>query len=288
MWGEKLLKARFTEGEKKGNKIGGWYEEMNYNGTMFKIPDMYDCADKLPRGVTYLHWYWEFGEHLDDEFHCREYPVIFGNFSATRCDNYRTRINRGVLGGYVSNWGSSAEEYMQRNCIFLNLASSGYALWSDTYDDSEREELTERTLKELYNRRCSTIKNPLTVRHYTDFTIAPCMFWCGTYIVDSVYLLGKYEVEYTDGTIAYLPVKFGTNIGTGAVKSGARIIKECSYSALAIPTANGYTYEHAYENPYPEKTIANITYVPEESKKDFKVSFEFEGITSRSGGVIIQ
>ena len=65
MWGEKLLKARFPD----GRKIGGWYEPHDCNGVWHQIPPMYDCADKMPKGVTYLHWYWEFGEHLDDEYH---------------------------------------------------------------------------------------------------------------------------------------------------------------------------------------------------------------------------
>ncbi len=288
MWGEKLLKARFVSGPKKGNKIGGWYEMQNYNGTLFKIPDMYDCADKLPRGVTYLHWYWEFGEHLDDEFHCREYPVVFGNFSALSCDNYRVRINRGVKGGFVSNWGSCAPEYMQRNFIYRNLASSGYALWSDSYDDSERDAVKARADHELYNRYLSGIKHPITVRHSTDFTIKPEMFWCGRYIVDEVYMLGKYELTYENGEVAYLPVKFGTNIGTGAVADGARIIGECSYSTLAHKTGGGYVYEHAYENPHPELRIKSIKYIPEESKRDFAVTYEFDGIEKTAGGIIIQ
>jgi hexosaminidase len=270
MWGEKLLKARFPD----GRKIGGWYEPHDCNGVWHQIPPMYDCADKMPKGVTYLHWYWEFGEHLDDEYHSRNYPVVFGNFSALGCDNYRTRINRGVKGAFFSNWGSNAEEYMQRNGQFLGLVTTGYALWSDTYDDSERASLNEKAKLELYNRRNSKIKNPLRVRHYANYIMEHPSFWCGIFIEDAIYLLGNYKVTYSDGTTANLPVKFGTNIGprSDAVK---RNVTETVYSTLPIKESKGYTYEHLYENPYPEKKIERIDYVPAAGKEDIKVEFEF-------------
>lgn len=270
MWGEKLLKARFPD----GRKIGGWYEEGDCNGVKFRIPSMYDCADKMPKGVTYLHWYWEFGEHLDDEYHSRNYPVVFGNFSALGCDNYRTRINRGIKGGFVSNWGSNSEEYMQRNGQYYNLVTTGYAFWSDTYDDSQRGALRDKAIKELYNRRNAKIKHPIRVRHYANYILDHPAFWCGIFIEDEIYVLGHYEVVYTDGTTAELPVKFGTNIGprSDVLKKN---VTETIYSTLPIKETKGYTYEHLYENPYPEKTIDKIEYRPAAGKENIAVTYKF-------------
>jgi hypothetical protein len=235
---------------------------------------MYDCADKMPKGVTYLHWYWEFGDHLDDEYHSRNYPVVFGNFSALGCEHYRRRINRGVGGGFVSNWGSNAEEYMQRNGQYYNLVTTGYALWSDTYDDSEKDALKDRAVAELYRKRNLKIKNPIKVRHAAHHYIDSPPFWCGRFIVDEVYLLGNYEITYGDGTKAYLPVKFGTNIGpfeSPLKKNFTEII----YSTLPIKCKKGYTFEHLYENPYPEKKIESIKYVAVAGKENIKVDYEF-------------
>ena len=269
MWGEKLLKARFPH----GGKIGGWYEEKNYNGVSFRIPWLFRCADMLPEGVNYLHWYWEFGEHLDDEFHAREYPVVFGNFSALRCDNYRTRINRGVKGAFVSNWGSNAVEYMQRNGQFYGLVSTGYALWSDTYDDKDRDALREFTVNELYIKHNSLIKNPIRVRHAAHYSVPGVAFWCGRFIVDEVYMLGDYEVTYKDGTKHYLPVKLGTNIAN--ISASKREVIEAVYSTMPIKTGSGYIFEHVYENPNPESEIISVKYIPREGKTDIKVDYEF-------------
>ena len=270
IWGEKLLKARFPD----GRKIGGWYEESLCNGVKFRIPEMFDCADKMPKGVTYLHWYWEFGDHLDDEYHSRNYPVVFGNFSALGCVNYRARINRGVKGGFVSNWGSNAEEYMQRNGQYLTLVTTGYALWSDTYNDSDKEALMEKAKTELYRMHNSKIKNPIRVRHYANYLVDHPAFWCGIFITDDIYLLGNYRVTYSDGTVASLPVKFGTNIGprNGALKKN---VTETLYSTLPIEERRGYTYEHLYENPYPEKKIEKIEYKPASGKENITVNYEF-------------
>ncbi len=271
MWGEKLLKARFPD----GRRIGGWYEEHDCNGVKFRIPSMYDCADKMPKGVTYIHWYWEFGEHLDDEFHSRNYPVVFGNFSALRCDHFRRRINRGIKGGFVSNWGSNAEEYMQRNGQYLALVTTGYALWSDTYDDSDRDVLESKAITELYRKHNLNVKNPIKVRHAAHHVIDSPAFWCGRFIVDEIYVLGHYVVTYSDGTTAELPVKFGTNVGSfnSPIKKN---FYEILYSTLPIKTKDGNLFEHLYENPYPEKKIEKIEYIPNPGKENIKVDYTFD------------
>lgn len=269
MWAEKLLKARYTD----GSKIGGWYEEKYYNGVRFMIPWMFRCADMLPEGVTYLHWYWSFGEHLDDEFHARKCPVVFGNFEALKCKNYRARIRRGVLGGFVSNWGSCAAEYMQRNLQYHRLVSSALAMWSDSYDTADAEELNDYTLRTLYAQYSATVKHPLRVVHTAHHSVPHSRFWCGIFIEDAVYLLGHYELTYEDGTTVRLPVKLGTNVGPYAATESD--ICEAAYSTMATPSGEGYMYEHLYENPYPAKKVVSVNYVPMAGKEEIRVDFSF-------------
>ena len=273
MWAEKLLKARYTN----GNRIGGWNEVQTFqNGVRYQIPWLFRCADMLSPDITYLHWYWSFGEHLDDEYHAREYPAVFGNFSALSCENFRARINRGIKGGFVSNWGSFAPEYMQRNFQYYDLISTGYALWSDTYDSSDAAWLGEHTFATLYEQYCATVRHPLVVRHAAHHSVPQKRFWCGVFVTDDKYLLGHYQLTYTDGTVATLPVKLGTNIANSAASEAER--KEASYSTLPIKNGETYLFEHTYENPHPDKKIASVTYVPAKGKEDIKVDYTFPEI----------
>ncbi len=272
MWAEKLLKARMNY---NGYKIGGWYDESDCNGVKFQVPDMWQCADLLPRDVTYLHWYWSFGEHLDDEFHARGMKSIFANFSAVSCQNYRTRMRRGTLGGVVSNWGSLSREYMQRNRQYFELVSTAYALTSANYDTDRKSELIRNTYSELYERYLATLSHPLTVTHRAHHSMKYKPFYCGIFIEDEEYLLGDYAVTYTDGTVAMLPVKYGTNIGPADADVENVSAKEASYSTLPIEHEGGCTYRHAYENPHPEGKIEKIEYIPRAGKEEIKVSFDF-------------
>lgn len=271
MWGEKLLRARWDE--RDGAKVGGWFDEKDHHGITYKIPDLYECADKMPEGITYLNWYYVFGEHLDDEYHSRNYPVVFGNFEIANCQNFRSRINRGVLGGFVSNWGTNAFELMQKNHALFHLASASYALWSEDYDSNRIDELQEKTFEELFNLHNSKIKAPIKVRHNTNYLSGYVRQQNGVFAEDN-HLLGNYEVTYTDGAKAYLPVKYGTNIGYRFSNTPSGL-KEISYATLPIRYPDGYVYEHWYENPYPEKTVSTITYVPYESKKHLVMEYYF-------------
>ncbi len=277
MWGEKLLKAISPTGK----HYGGWYDEKDYNGIKFKVPDMYMCADKMPSGVTFLQWYWIFGKHLDRVYHDNGYPMVFGNFTAISCEDFRERIDWGCKGGFVSNWGSNEEEYMQRNLQYYNLISTAYAFWSADYDYARRAELNEITMQENYRRHYSGKKNLIRVLHTTEHAIPFKHFWCGSFITDADYLLGHYELRYTDGTNALFPVKYGSNISCcrfgedkefnpdDGVSSSA--LHEVSGAALPRILDNTIYYECAFENPHPDKEIAGISYVPCEEKKDISV-----------------
>ena len=273
MWGEKLLRARIDG--RGGLKVGGWCEEHTYkDGSTFRTPDMFRCADKMPKGVTYLHWYYGFGEHTDDEYHCRNYPVIFGNFCIDGCKSFRTRIGRGIKGGFMSNWGSCAPEYMQRNHQYYHLISSAYALWSEDFDSADMPKLRNMTFNEMFRHHNRKVKNPLKVRHNAVYQTAHGYFWCGRFIEDKEYLLGHYEVTYADSEVARLPVKFGTNISSHYSNTEAGL-REVAYSALPRPYHDGYLYEHWYENPRPDKEITEIKYIPEPEKENIGVEFNF-------------
>jgi len=279
MWGEKLLKA---VNKATGRKYGGWYDEKTYpDGTRFQIPSLYECADRMPKGITFLNWYWSFGKEHDRVYHDRGYGMVFGNFNALNCESFRERISWGCKGGFVSNWGSNEDEYMQRNCQYYALIGTAYAFWCDDYDYDYRDVFSRRTMIEAYRRHYKGKKNLIKVVHTTDLNIPYKVFYDGVFIEDSIYLLGHYQLSYSDGTSVSFPVKYGTNITTCDIAGGGEFsIPDCcgssSYKEVSSSTLpdiiDGKLYcECGYENPYPEKTVVGFRYVPLEDKKDVKV-----------------
>jgi hypothetical protein len=181
MWGEKLVKAV----SKQGKHYGGWYTPKQYfDGSWFQVPDMYQCAERMPDGVTFLHWYWIFDYKLDRVYHDHNYPVIFGNFNALECEHFRERISWGTKGGLVSNWGSNEEEYMQRNLQTISLIGTAYAFWCPDFDEERVEFFIEKTMEEDYRHHNQTKQNLIRVVHSTDHHIPFRFFWCGGFIED--------------------------------------------------------------------------------------------------------
>lgn len=279
MWGEKLIKA---VNKTTGRRYGGWYDEKVYpDGTRFQVPTVYPCIDKMPKGITYLNWYWSFGKEHDNNFHSRGYDMVFGNFEVLKCESFKERLEWGCRGGFVSNWGSNEDEYMQRNCQYFNLTSAAYAFWTEGYDTDAADWLSDRVTLENYRRHYKGKKNLIKVTHTTPLNIPFKVFYDGVFIEDEIYMLGNYEVTYDDGTTATFPVKYGTNISTwgtlddeGFVIPDARglsAFKEVSGRTLPLDIDGKRFYECGYENPCPEKTVVGFRYIPLENKKDVKV-----------------
>ena len=281
MWGEKLLKAVGPNGK----HYGGWYDERDFGGIKFKVPDMYECAECMPKNVNFLNWYWEFGTHLDRVYHDHGYKMLFGNFHALECKDYRQRIDWGCRGGFVSNWGSNEPEYMQRNGCYFSLLSTAYAFWSSDYDTPDSNRVADLTLVEAYRMFYKGKDNLIRVTHNADTYHAYHPFWCGGFIEDETYLLGHYRMTYTDGTSVEFPVKYGTNISSSMdgdfmeslevdpeSASQGSTIKETACSTLPKIVDGKARYECAYQNPHPEKTVEGFAYIPCKGKENIKVN----------------
>ena len=269
MWGEKLIKAV----SEKGRHYGGWYSPKTYpNGVVFQVPDMYECADKMPKDVTYLNWYWSFGTHHDRIFHDHGYPMLFGNFNAIKCKDFRQRIDWGCLGGFVSNWGSNEDEYMQRNQQYHTLIGTAYAFWSATYDSDACKKLDDRTFLETYRKHYKGKKNLIKVTHTTNLCIPYQVFYDGVFIEDETYMMGHYRLTYKDGTEVRFPVKYGTNIGSSIDLTGdergddgmpaTAACHEVGSTTLPVKIDGKLFFECGFENPHPEKEIESFTYEP--------------------------
>ena len=261
MWGEKLLKAF----DHSGNPIGGSGHGKGYA----HVPALYPCRDLLPRDVILLHWYNVFNYQYDKVYHDRGFETYYGNLNAMSVERWDLRVSWGIKGGFVSNWSSFAEEYMQRNRQYFELINTAYAFWCDDYEKMGATARTEITMREAYRLKRSKIKNPLYITHTTSHQMPYKYFYDGIFIEDEIYLLGFYEITYEDGTQARLPVKYGTHVGTSHYddylnQSG---FSELSYGTLPRRRGDGWVYECVYENPNPEGKIVGIAYRPAKGKE---------------------
>ncbi len=255
MWGEKMLKSY----DRSGNPVGG-------TGCKGWSPRLYPCRDMLPRDVMILHWYWPFNPKYDDVYHERNMDVVYGNVSVKNVKQWDSRRKRGIHGGFVGNWGSCEEEYLQRNLQYFDLVSGAYAFWCDDFERMGSAAQLDITAKELYRFRNLEVTNPITVVHTTAHKIPFELFYDGVFITDTKYILGHYEVDYADGTTATLPVKYGTNITADSFDdyTTENSFREVMYSALPRLLKDRFVYECTYESPHPNVPITAFRYVPVE------------------------
>ena len=289
MWGDKLLPVVTVKGRTYG---GAGNAATHWPGEKIYIPETYYCQYLLPRDILMFNWYYCFGLQTDFVYHTHGYPTVFGNMSATNVQYWRERRKFGVLGGSFSNWGSYHPEYMQRNNQFYQMISGAFILWSETYEDSRRGEVMEKSFREAFRLHYGdlTEKSHILVTHTTDRKHRYVTFVDGLFIEDEVYHLGRYKVTYTDGTEAFLDVKYGTNISNGEIpctwgEGAAEFNPEstldatalCEVCYSAIPSKqNGITYyTTAYPNPHPEKTVATFEYISESDATVNLLSVEY-------------
>lgn len=263
IWAEKLFDNLWFKGP--GDELHG------YGGTgdaAWDIPRLAECAGEVPKDVILLHWYWSLcsGE-AEKKLLDMGYNMVFGNLQALSLKDYRAR-SRNIPGGFVSNWGSFEEQYMQRNGQNFNLLATAYVFWNGTYDFPESLEIQLKVKDELYARYKKALgENLIEVIHTTDYSKPYHWFYDGIYIVPEDWLIGHHEVIYTDGTKIELPIVYGYNIRssneTETSDSGSEEARTTSYiEVLGASYPEMFDgrmfYKTAYKNPYPEKQIKHI------------------------------
>lgn len=280
MWGEKLLNAQVTI-RNVVHRIGG---AGHGEGTRH-VPALWPCRDLLPRdGITYLHWYWQFNEDYDNIFHERGMRVLFGNMNALATKHLTKRMRRGIRGGFVSNWGAFGVEYMQRNQQYLSLLAAAYAFFCEDFEANGKETMLRLCFEEAYRYRLSQVARPIEITHAVDHAITFEFVWDGIFITDEKYLLGNYELTYRDGTVAYLPVRYGSHIGAKYPKQtvGNSEFTQLLGGALPVAYGDGYAWRTLYEDPHPESAIVAVRYVPVAGKEELALELVGASRTPRT------
>lgn len=255
IWAEKLLKAMAPYGPVGGSGTGDW-----------RVPPLYECAGKIDKDVMMMNWYWMLCDiSFDDVYYKNGYEMYYGNLDTSRLDDYRLRMKKGALGGFLSNWGSLKEEYMQRNVQTFSIVFNALCFWSSEYDTPMSAEYFEYVQDELYRRYCASLGGDcIEIVHKTDMSIEYKRFYDGIFILDEDYLLGNYILSYIDGTTAKLPVKYGYNITNCKVLPDVENAgtKEVLGASHPIVIDGEVCYKTSYKNPYPDKKICGICYEP--------------------------
>lgn len=262
MWGEKLLKAHHFNGAPIGGSGHGKGDA--------HVPALFPCRDLIPRDVIMLHWYNVFNYKYDRIYHDRGFETYYGNLNAMNVKHWDLRVSWGIGGGFVSNWGSFSEEYMQRNQQYFELINTAYAFWCDDYEKMGEKARMELTMRECHRLKKSKVQNPLCITHVTRHKIPYKCFYDGIFIEDDVYMLGSYEISYEDGSVCTLPVKYGTHIGTESYDDYLHqsAFVELSYTTMPQKRGDGWAYECVYENPNPQGRIKGIAYKPLKGRED--------------------
>ena len=237
------------------------------------IPALYEVKDLLPSDVALLNWSWKYETIKDEERELvedRGFTMLYGNFVAHGLNDYKERIAR-TRGGFVSNWGSVEEKYMQRNLQNFNLVSTAWIFWNADYDTPMRAKVIEKTKALLYARyKASLGGDVIEITHATEYFEPFRPFYDGRFIVDEEFHLGNHVVTYEDGSEARLPVYYGYNIASSKIDlsaeayaaSGAAEHKEPVGASLPIYENGALRFKTAYKNPHPEKKIQSIVYEP--------------------------
>lgn len=276
MWGDKLLPVILPTGKNYGGAGGIRYRD---GVALEPHPVLFYCQTMLPKDIVMLHWYYPFGIEYDYVFHRNGFPMVYGNLKAYLVDHWRQRKEMGAKGGAVSNWGSNKPIYMQRNTQYFNIAFAAFAMWSSTYDDDRRIEVWQKVFFECFHRKYGNLseKPYITVTHTTDMLLTYHGFVDGIFIEPEIYRMGQYRLRYTDGTETYFDVTYGENISGGRIACAFgsdplafdpdtlcdAALNEVSYSTVPLSVDGVTYYKTAFLNPYPEKEIESLTYLPE-------------------------
>lgn len=250
--------------DEKGKLCGGLqgYEK----GDSRYVPALYTAIDRLPEDVIITDWYWGF--NFDSVF--QKHEVILSNFSGRSFKGWKTRTQKEikVKGISASNWGRSDYINLQRNCILFTLMYNSHVGWNEEYDDIDKKELSEKTMNEIHDYyrknvlKMTAEKKYIKVDHTTDFHMPYHIFYDGDYVVEEDYHIGDYVISYADGTLHREPVLYGENISNMNLDRNTVTGALIEASGMTVPKAyDGKTYyKWIFENPYPDKVIADVSF----------------------------
>ena len=272
IWCDKLFEAF----DKRGKGIGGTYHYDETNRGIIIKESLYPCAEYLPRDIILMDWIW--GADVRWEYNERRvkklgYNYVYGNlYFDIKHWAYRTKI--GPFGGSVSNWGSYEPIYMQRNLQNASLTKISYLLWNTDQKEEDIELLNEKVMDRLYKDAFKNIPedNKLYIEHTSNKEKRYIQFYDGYFIEDDD-RLGKYIVEYEDGSNSEFFVDYGLNIGNSSVNMWERPHLQTMGQSKSKVVDGKIWYETTY-NKGSNKKVKSVKFVPSELNEEVQVDFK--------------
>lgn len=198
MWSDKLINCI----DKQNNAWGGAYREVRHPKTgkiVQKVPATYKAIDMIPTDIELLHWYWSMDENTENDFQNRGFKTILANFEPRRAHNMAERVEKNNGVG-ISNWSKVDFAHFQRNGIYMDMALSAIALWTDSYNLRTADENLLYAANELFRLRLFGAKHAALITHAVTKDIAFSFCLDGVEADENENYAGRYIIEFEDGT----------------------------------------------------------------------------------------
>jgi len=284
MYGDHLIEAL------RGKKIR---HNENRGGEPYGMPgglSAEQVSRLIPKDILIFNWFWDSrgNEDLDAEGLGKKneadlsdwgFRQVFGNFEAHFPDFDRRVARHGIIGGMPESWAATNELNLGKDMMF-DILGSANLLWSTDRPDMAQ---LSATAQELLPGVCSRLsREPLpswdtapvpvpmkgseAVRVGADASSLIFHHACSKRgrnqpayeatwnFADTAELMGWYEVEYEDGFVQTVPVRYGVNI-LEADWPRSPTPRSLAYEAQIEPRADGNA-DFAFEWINPRMGIA--------------------------------
>ena len=242
MWGDKLLPLIDSRGVTWGGSRCIWFDAKTHTVPTRYLPSTCQAIDLIPKDILIMHWSWRFGEKYLQDLLSRGFEVVLGNYFP-EIYYAKEKYNKKIAGYCVSSWGKVDLEHFQRGNIFFAMTLAANTKWGDAIKEGifrrKVDRLFKKTFKYFHKKTLSG--NYLEICHRTEIRKEHKPFVDGNYIDKENDLLGKYRVEYVDGTATDLPVYYNLNIGQANEQTHLRTKKDWQ---------TAYCYDGQYFEPF--------------------------------------
>lgn len=204
----------------------------------------------IPKDILIFNWFWDSrpdedlnaigtGRKNEADLSAWGFRQVFGNFSPQIADFDHRVARRGIIGAVASSWAATNELALGKDLMF-DILGSANLLWSTDRPDMNKLSVMVQELLPGVRSRLSA--QPMPSR---DDAAVPVVTKAGTgepvaigadvssllfhhacrkrgrqqfsfsatwNYADTAELLGWYEVEYVDGFIATIPLRYGVNL----------------------------------------------------------------------------
>ena len=272
MWCDRLMEVY----DKNGRPEGGSKNVVKCERGTWVKPELFPCAEKLPKDIILMDWLWG----VDVNWRTSEkrlvdlgYKYVYGNLYCNITD-WNERLNIGPFGGSISNWGSYEKIYMQRNLQNVSLTKIAYLLWNKNHKNEDTAALNDKVYERLFNDEFKSIpeENCLTILHTCNKEKRYIQFYDG-YFIEEDDKLGKYVVEFADGSVKEYDVDYGYNIGNIDVEKDSNPCVQTIGKALPQSIDGKIWYKTIFDKEGCME-VKSIKFVPNDLNKDVTVEFK--------------